>query len=724
MVEQARILVVDDEPAVVQLCTRLLTGEGYTVHGVDGGQQALDLLETKRFDLLLVDLVMADVDGLAVLWHARKLDPDVTAIVITGYGTIENAIEALEAGARGFVLKPFEPDDLLQAVHKALVKRRQEQEDLRLRIELPILEISQTLMIGDDVKSLAGRLLEVVMEQIEVDRASLMLLDEQTNELYIAGALGLPAEVVQKTRIPVGQGISGQVILREDPLVLNETDNLAPAWRSVMARSEIASAVSLPLRVGESNSMAGSGDTLQLPLRTGQRTTGVLNLSRLVGRAPFTPRELEELSILSHQIAIALENAQLQAETQRRARELAALNKATRVITSTLELDTVLNLVLGEAKSLLGTEWASVLLHDPVNDDLVFAAAAGPATDDLVGGRVPVTQGIAGWVLREKQAALVNDVYGDPRFYNRVDVQTGLTTRSILAVPLTFKGVTSGVIEVVNKVGGAFNQHDLEMLEALAGSAATAIANAQLYQQEQEAYRRLQESQAELIRVEKIAALGRLAASLAHEINNPLQALRSGLRLLVGRPLDEEKRQRYLEVASREVERLIGIVERMLNFYRPTTEREFTDVNAVIEEILVLAGKQLQHSRVTVRHQLTPGLPLIETVAGQINQVFLNIILNALDAMPDGGELTVTTGWNGDRQAVRISFTDTGEGIPAEDIPRIFEPFFTRKLKGTGLGLTISYGIVERHGGRIEVESRVGEGSTFTVILPAKDDHG
>jgi len=724
MVEQARILVVDDEPAVVQLCTRLLTGEGYTVHGVDGGQQALDLLETKRFDLLLVDLVMADVDGLAVLWHARKLDPDVTAIVITGYGTIENAIEALEAGARGFVLKPFEPDDLLQAVHKALVKRRQEQEDLRLRIELPILEISQTLMIGDDVKSLAGRLLEVVMEQIEVDRASLMLLDEQTNELYIAGALGLPAEVVQKTRIPVGQGISGQVILREDPLVLNETDNLAPAWRSVMARSEIASAVSLPLRVGESNSMAGSGDTLQLPLRTGQRTTGVLNLSRLVGRAPFTPRELEELSILSHQIAIALENAQLQAETQRRARELAALNKATRVITSTLELDTVLNLVLGEAKSLLGTEWASVLLHDPVNDDLVFAAAAGPATDDLVGGRVPVTQGIAGWVLREKQAALVNDVYGDPRFYNRVDVQTGLTTRSILAVPLTFKGVTSGVIEVVNKVGGAFNQHDLEMLEALAGSAATAIANAQLYQQEREACRRLQESQAELIRVEKIAALGRLAASLAHEINNPLQALRSGLRLLVGRPLDEEKRQRYLEVASREVERLIGIVERMLNFYRPTTEREFTDVNAVIEEILVLAGKQLQHSRVTVRHQLTPGLPLIETVAGQINQVFLNIILNALDAMPDGGELTVTTGWNGDRQAVRISFTDTGEGIPAEDIPRIFEPFFTRKLKGTGLGLTISYGIVERHGGRIEVESRVGEGSTFTVILPAKDDHG
>jgi two-component system sensor histidine kinase AtoS len=112
------------------------------------------------------------------------------------------------------------------------------------------------------------------------------------------------------------------------------------------------------------------------------------------------------------------------------------------------------------------------------------------------------------------------------------------------------------------------------------------------------------------------------------------------------------------------------------------------------------------------------SLPQVEIVAGQIRQGFLNIILNALDAMPDGGELTVATGWDRDHQAVWISFTDTGVGIPEEDQPRIFEPFFTRKFRGTGLGLTISYSIVERHGGRIELESRVGQGSRFTVFLP------
>ena len=227
------------------------------------------------------------------------------------------------------------------------------------------------------------------------------------------------------------------------------------------------------------------------------------------------------------------------------------------------------------------------------------------------------------------------------------------------------------------------------------------------------------QAQAHLIQTEKMAALGRLAASLAHEINNPLQALRSGLSLLMGRQLGEEKRRRYLEIANREVERLIATVEQILNFSRPSAEqRERVDVNALLEETLALVGKQLQHARVTVRRSLAPKLPPVEAVTGQIKQVFLNIILNALDAMPDGGELSVTTGWDREQQAVWIAFTDNGIGISAEDLPHIFEPFFTRKGGGTGLGLTISYGIVERHGGRIEVESQIGQGSTFTVFLP------
>ncbi len=229
-------------------------------------------------------------------------------------------------------------------------------------------------------------------------------------------------------------------------------------------------------------------------------------------------------------------------------------------------------------------------------------------------------------------------------------------------------------------------------------------------------YKRMQSS---LVQSDKLAALGRLSASLAHEMNNPLQALYSGLGLLVGRSLDEQKQQRFLKIANQQVERLIAITEQMLNPYRPSTARwSLVDVNQTLDEILTLSAKKLQHSHVTVSRKLADHLPQVKASADDLKHVFLNIILNAIDAMPKGGQLDIETGWDVGVQELSISFTDTGRGIPAREMSRIFEPFYTTRIEGTGLGLAISYNIVEHHGGRIEVESQVGVGSTFTVLLP------
>ena len=218
---------------------------------------------------------------------------------------------------------------------------------------------------------------------------------------------------------------------------------------------------------------------------------------------------------------------------------------------------------------------------------------------------------------------------------------------------------------------------------------------------------------------ERLAALGQLAAILAHEINNPLQALRSGFRLLTNYSLEEEKRRRYLEIASQEVERLIVIVERMLNFYRPSTEkREMTDVNRLVKEVLLLLDKKLQHQGIVVQSHLQEDLPLARVVPGQIKQVFLNIILNAMDAMTSGGDIIVETGWEAMSGELWIGFTDTGEGMSPDEMSQIFDPLYTSKPKGTGLGLAISQNIVEQYKGRIDVISQKGEGSTFTVLLP------
>jgi len=241
-------------------------------------------------------------------------------------------------------------------------------------------------------------------------------------------------------------------------------------------------------------------------------------------------------------------------------------------------------------------------------------------------------------------------------------------------------------------------------------------------QMEREARQRaieLEQSQAQLIQVEKLAAMGRLAASIAHELNNPLQAIQNCLHLVLIRSLPEPKRRQYLEMAQEEVERLIGIVQGMLEFYRPSKgQRAPVEVNTIIENVLALAAKQLQHSQVAVHQHLTPDLPPLEAVSDQLKQVFLNIVINAVEAMPDGGDLYVNTGLTPDGRWVTVRFADTGIGLSPEEQANIFEPFYTTKTKGTGLGLSVSYGIIERHGGNIEVQSKRGQGSCFTVKLP------
>ncbi|RLC70192.1 MAG: histidine kinase, partial [Chloroflexi bacterium] len=236
----------------------------------------------------------------------------------------------------------------------------------------------------------------------------------------------------------------------------------------------------------------------------------------------------------------------------------------------------------------------------------------------------------------------------------------------------------------------------------------------------------LKASRARLVQSVKLAAMGKLAASVAHEINNPLQAVQSCIYLVAEAANPADPNIRYLEIARQELDRIARIVQRMLDFYRPGDEgRRPTAVGSLLDDVLALMRKQLEQGHVTVQTDYEPDLPVVMAVADHLKQVFLNIILNALEAMPQGGTLQVRTRTEQDddgKQMVTIAFQDTGVGIPESDLDQIFDPFYSTRPGGTGLGLSVSYDIVARHGGRIEVESQVGQGSTFTVILPARTD--
>ncbi|HEV2765371.1 MAG TPA: ATP-binding protein, partial [Pyrinomonadaceae bacterium] len=223
----------------------------------------------------------------------------------------------------------------------------------------------------------------------------------------------------------------------------------------------------------------------------------------------------------------------------------------------------------------------------------------------------------------------------------------------------------------------------------------------------------------QLFESEKLAAVGRLAASIAHEVNNPLEAIKNSLYLLTTTK-DAASNAKFLDVARKETERVSHIIRQMLGFARRSGEVEWTNVNQILEETMVLVEKKMRQSGVRIERQFDSALPPVRARADQLRQVFLNLVLNAQQSIEGPGTITITTARYEPalQPSISVQVSDTGRGIDEQALSRIFEPFFSTRTKGTGLGLWVSQDIVRHHGGRIEVSSAEGKGTTFSIILP------
>jgi len=479
---------------------------------------------------------------------------------------------------------------------------------------------------------------------------------------------------------------------------------------------------------------------LCVPIALGIKTIGALDLQSMQLEA-FDKYHVAALETLADQLAIAIENARLYDTINQHINELKSLNEIGQAITSTLDLQKTLTLITDHTTHLMDVAAASVVLRDDNNQEVWFAAASGEGSEAVIGIRMALGQGLAGWVAEKGEAVIVPDVYADQRFFANVDKQSGFTTKSILCVPLQTKGYTIGALEVMNKKYGTFNEEDLSRLQALAIPAATAIENAQLYDKQIRTIKRLAETQSQLIQSAKLAAVGELAAGIAHEINNPLTSI-IGLTslLLESLPPVTSKTETYedLQMVNDEARRARDIVHSLLNFARADTpKRQPIDFNQLIEEAIFLVYTTKVSQKISLNKSLNP-LPEMYLDVNQIKQVIVNLLNNAIQTILESEKrpatLTITThlessdtigkDGNGKQspsgQIVICTISDTGMGIKPEHLDKIFDPFFTTKEvgQGTGLGLSISYGIVEQHGGNISVESISNQGSTFTITLP------
>ncbi len=289
------------------------------------------------------------------------------------------------------------------------------------------------------------------------------------------------------------------------------------------------------------------------------------------------------------------------------------------------------------------------------------------------------------------------------------------------SIPLISKGRLIGMINLSHKFNKDIYSHeDIELLGTLANQTSIAIENARLYED-------LKQSKSYIRRADRLASLGTLTAGLAHEIRNPLVAIKTFTQLLPERLEDEEFRNHFLNIASSEVDRISALIGELLEFAKPSDPKfEYEDINSILDGMILLVSTEAKKKQINIVKTYESNLPFVKADREQIKQVFLNVLLNSLEATSERGVITVKTRSflkPGGERYIQIEFTDTGRGIPAEHLEDIFTPFFTTKQKGSGLGLSISHQIIQDHRGYIDVESELKKGSSFYVNLPLDQEH-
>ena len=524
---------------------------------------------------------------------------------------------------------------------------------------------------------------------------SVVLVNPTTAFLDIQVSQGLPASAAA-LKLRIGEGITGWVARTGKPARIGD---VAGDARYIMLHKNVRSELAVPLEV--------NGET-----------RGVINVDSERADA-FTAADQELLETLALQAARVIQNTWLYEQLRLKARLFEALANVSRTINSTLNLGDALNVVTREACLLMRAKMCSLMLLDGTREWLDLRASHGAGEAYLSKLRLSVGESFLGVVARRKKPMQVANVQVSSRYQN-VDVARREGLVSLLSVPLQFGGQVIGTLSVYTGEPYNFSNEEIRILAALAELSAIAIEKARLYE-------RIVDVEEQLRQNEKLSALGLLAAEVAHEIRNPLTVMKMLYHSLDLKFPKGDPRNKDAQIIRDKMELLNKIVEQILDFAR-TSEPKLAPVNlnVLIEELGLLVRHKLKNQNIQWVTQLQPDLPLILGDATQLEQVFLNLLLNAAEAMPGGGRLTIATQViRAERAAadpvrlVSLEIQDTGAGMTEEQQRRAFTSLLhTTKRTGTGLGLAIVQRIVEAHRGKLSLSSRVGAGTKICVALP------
>ncbi len=622
--------------------------------------------------------------------------------------------------------------------------------DARKRVSelITLNEIGRAITSTFQVRDILGYVAKTTSRLLQSDGCTVRLAGEGRSALKVMVDEGYDRPDLKREMRACGKLLAHQIFRERRPLLINgpEDSSVFP----VLSRHGVIS-------------------FLGLPIVSKGRSLGVINYYSCSPKVSFDMEVMHLMQTVCSQLANMIENSamfreaqQLAQENQVRARRFATLYNVAQALMSTVKTEKILQIMLHALTSPSGLNFSRAILFLLADDGRLLSARMGMGPRDPVEGRraarsrlllpkegganpgarqigkrlwsdmkdlsLPVNDPVClvAKAVREKRAVRADSGCGSAREKPSSVGLCGNHPPSFAAVPLVFQDEARGVIYVDNMFREReITEEDIQILTMFASEACLAMENASLYESLEDALEKVRKTQDRLLQSEKLAALGEMAARIAHEIKNPLTVIGGFAARLTrqekGGGRDHPATARYAEIILKEVKRLERTIQQTLYFSRDVVPAlRPVDINAEIRDVLAMFRDELEETGITKAVDLSEKIPNISVDTDQIRQAFWNLVSNAVQAMGNGGTLTVVTRPASEEEGDGVVFLvgDTGGGIPHDVVHNIFNPFFTTKPKGTGLGLPIVHAIVQNHRGTIQLDNREGEGVTFSVFLP------
>jgi signal transduction histidine kinase/ActR/RegA family two-component response regulator len=595
-------------------------------------------------------------------------------------------------------------DSIGQIISGAMERTFLYTENVKRLEELKTLySISQEIASKLELRVILQKIMESAITLLGADSGSIALWDNRKQSYGIAFVHRLPNSLIGKEFSPPWPGVIGEVIVRKSPVLWKDYEH-HPNRLEELDSYHIKEVVGVPLIVRE-------------------MIIGTMVIGSSDPEVHFQQKEVDLLYNFAHHAAVAIGNAKLYEDSLAKIRQLTTLYEIGKTLSSTLDLDDLFKKALELLKDRFGYAACGILLLDRPRDELYIKQVTGRSLEEAKKLRFRVgIDGIVGWVARAGELVYAPDVSKDSRY-----ISGDPSIKSEAAFPLKVRDQLFGVLNIESNELYGFDEEDLKTLSSFASQMSISIENAQLFSDLKLTLQELRQAQDQVVQAEKLRAMGELASGVAHDFNNVLAVVLGNTQLLLHQldRLGPEEIREGLKVIERSSKDGAETIRRIQEFTGVRRDREFISLslNEAVTEVVNITQPRWrdQTQKKGVQIELTTRLgeiPLIMGNPSEVREVLTNIIFNAVDAMPQGGKLTITT-QSQVEDWVEVRVADTGIGMTEEVKNRVFDPFFTTKgVTNSGLGMSVSYGIIKRHGGEILIESEPQKGTTFIVHLP------